>query len=203
MNDLKPSDPINRTQPPKGAKLARISRFLGWLGLVIGAGSIPVLITISPRTDSLRIFILAVLGLTLLMGVANIVCAWRTKVAFTRSEGTEGRKGRPVSGVLGWLCLLAVVLNIIAIHLVEARGTRGKGVCLNYLHQIDGAKEQWALETKKTQTDTPTWGDLVGTDKYLKWKLECPDKGTYTIGNMETKPSCSKAGVLPYHSISE
>jgi hypothetical protein len=37
MNDLKPSDPPPETLPPKGAKLARVSRILGWFGLVIAA----------------------------------------------------------------------------------------------------------------------------------------------------------------------
>jgi hypothetical protein len=59
------------------------------------------------------------------------------------------------------------------------------------LRQIDGAKEQWALENKKTPTDTPTWADLVGTDKYIKVMPTCPANGTFTIGDMATKPVCS------------
>ena len=62
---------------------------------------------------------------------------------------------------------------------------------LGDLRQIDGAKEQWALENKKTQTDTPVDTDLIGTDKYIKVMPTCPGNGTYAYNNMATKPTCT------------
>jgi prepilin-type N-terminal cleavage/methylation domain-containing protein len=90
-----------------------------------------------------------------------------------------------VVAIIGLLAAIAIP------NFVKARTTAQKNACINNLRQIDGAKEQWALENKKTQTDTPVMTDLVGTDKYIKVTPTCPANGTYTLGNMSTKPTCS------------
>lgn len=90
------------------------------------------------------------------------------------------------------------MLSAVAIpNFVKARSTAQKNVCINNLRQLDGAKEQWALEHKKTQTDTPTWNDLIGTDKYIRVRPVCPNGGRYTLGSMNEKPRCSN----PSHSL--
>ena len=72
--------------------------------------------------------------------------------------------------------------------------------CINNLRLIDSAKQQWALENKKPNTETPTWDDLrpyigKGPNGDLP---ACPDGGTYTIGTVAEKPACNIAGhVLP------
>ncbi|MEI7729971.1 MAG: hypothetical protein WCO56_10395 [Verrucomicrobiota bacterium] len=78
--------------------------------------------------------------------------------------------------------------------------TKGSGspavrnACINNLRQLDGAKEQWALENKKRLQDAPDWEDLIGFDKYIKNKPECPDGGTYILGTMADRPACSIEG---------
>jgi hypothetical protein len=65
--------------------------------------------------------------------------------------------------------------------------------CMSTLRQIDGAKEQWALEHKKGSNDTPTEADLAEYfrgDKFPK----CPGNGAYTINKVGTPPQCSKLG---------
>ncbi|MEI7731304.1 MAG: hypothetical protein WCO56_17140 [Verrucomicrobiota bacterium] len=68
-----------------------------------------------------------------------------------------------------------------------------RNACINYQRQLDGAKEQWALENKKKGKDTPKMEDLVGTDKYIKRQPVCPGGGTYTLGSMSEKARCSVA----------
>ena len=63
--------------------------------------------------------------------------------------------------------------------------------CISNLRQIDGAKEQWALEHKKVASDTPTDSDLIGPNRYIKVKPTCPAGGKYSYNNMATKPSCN------------
>lgn len=61
--------------------------------------------------------------------------------------------------------------------------------CINQLRQLDGAKQQWALENKKTATDTPTANDIapyVGGGAIPK----CPAGGTYTINSVAAAPTC-------------
>ncbi len=64
--------------------------------------------------------------------------------------------------------------------------------CINNLRQLDGAKQQWALENRKTAADLPTEADLA---RYLKNGIpKCPGGGVYTIGTVEVVPTCSIRG---------
>ena len=61
--------------------------------------------------------------------------------------------------------------------------------------QIDGAKQQWALETKQVSTATPVQSMLMpylGRGSGGNWPT-CPASGTYTIGNLTTAPACNIA----------
>jgi len=72
--------------------------------------------------------------------------------------------------------------------------------CINNLRLFDAAKQQWALEQRRTANDTPTMNDL---QPYLGCgptgeMPSCPDGGVYTIGTVGEKPGCSIPGhVLP------
>jgi len=65
--------------------------------------------------------------------------------------------------------------------------------CINYLRQMDGAKQQWALENRKTVNDVPTEKDI---SPYLRGGIlpKCPGGGTYTLGAAGVAPTCSIAG---------
>jgi hypothetical protein len=69
--------------------------------------------------------------------------------------------------------------------------------CINNLRQIDGAKEQWALENQKPP------GTLVSTEDlahYLSNKAipTCPAGGIYTLNPVGLHPICNIPGhVLP------
>jgi len=65
--------------------------------------------------------------------------------------------------------------------------------CINNLRQLDGAKQQWALETQKTETAVPTAQDIA---PYLKDGLipACPAAGKYSINAVNVLPTCSVAG---------
>lgn len=104
----------------------------------------------------------------------------------------------PAAALLAAPAFMAGMMAAIAIpNFVKARTTAQKSACVNNLRMIDGAKEQWALENKKTSTDTPTWGDLVGPNAFIRTQPQCPQGGTYTLGNMSTKPRCS----VPAHAL--
>jgi myosin heavy subunit len=64
--------------------------------------------------------------------------------------------------------------------------------CINNLRQIDGAKQQWALENKKTANSLPTAADL---QPYIPNGFPvCPAGGSYTINNVQTAPTCTVRG---------
>ena len=76
-------------------------------------------------------------------------------------------------------------------QLVEQRNA-----CINNLRQLDGAKQQWALENKKTEQDVPTEKDV---SVYLKDGAvpKCPSGGTYSIKTVAEDPTCS----IPGHKL--
>ena len=93
------------------------------------------------------------------------------------------------------------ILSVIAVpNYLQARSTSQKNTCIANLHTIEASKEQWAMDKNKATTDVPTSTDLVGSvsDGYIKYFPTCPGGGTYTIGNLVTRPKCDKTGhVLP------
>ena len=70
--------------------------------------------------------------------------------------------------------------------------------CINNLRQIDGAKQQWALENKQPAEAVPLAQQIA---PYFKGQTvpSCPSGGVYTLGNLETTPICS----IPGHAISQ
>lgn len=69
--------------------------------------------------------------------------------------------------------------------------------CINNLRQLDGAKQQWALENRKTAKETPPAEQLAA---YLKDGFpKCPASGRYTLNAVEAAPTCSVAG----HALAE
>jgi prepilin-type N-terminal cleavage/methylation domain-containing protein len=97
-----------------------------------------------------------------------------------------------VVAIIGLLAAIAIP------NFIKARQSSQKNACINNLRQMEGAKATWALENKKTGTDSPGDGDLFGATLYIKVKPECPAGGTYTIGNVDTKATCGVAlHVLP------
>jgi hypothetical protein len=75
---------------------------------------------------------------------------------------------------------------------------KAKNACINNLRQIDGAKQQWALENKQTAEAIPTAQHIA---PYLPNQTVpvCPSSGVYTLGNLESFPTCS----IPGHALSQ
>jgi competence protein ComGC len=121
-----------------------------------------------------------------------------------RSAGALTGGGLALGGLItGYLSLALIpiigMLAAIAIpNFVKARSTAQMNMCISNLRQLDGAKQQWALENKKQTTDTPTAQEL---DTYLHRSfttLKCPAGGVYTINAVGEKPACS----IPQHDLS-
>jgi uncharacterized protein (DUF3084 family) len=65
--------------------------------------------------------------------------------------------------------------------------------CIENLRQIDGAKQQWALEKRASPNAVPTAMDLA---PYLPNRAlpTCPGGGIYTINSVSLPPTCSVPG---------
>ncbi len=92
-----------------------------------------------------------------------------------------------VVAIIGLLAAIAIP------NFVRARTSSQVNACIANLKQIEGAKANWALETKATASAAPADADLYGAAGYIARTPECPGGGSYTIGNVDAAPLCSKA----------
>jgi prepilin-type N-terminal cleavage/methylation domain-containing protein len=92
--------------------------------------------------------------------------------------------------------IIGILVAIAVPNFISARTNSQTNACIGNLKQIESAKEQWAMVNKKAATDSPASTDLVGdaTTGFLKSYPSCPAGGAYTIGDMQTRPTCSTAG---------
>jgi prepilin-type N-terminal cleavage/methylation domain-containing protein len=98
-----------------------------------------------------------------------------------------------VVAIIGLLAAIAIP------NFVKARTTSQQNACINNLRQIDGAKQQWALEHQQVGTATMADTDIQpymgrGSAGGLPF---CPADSTknfdtsYTKGDCQTAPTCN------------
>ena len=102
-----------------------------------------------------------------------------------------------VVAIIGLLAAIAIP------NFVKARTTAQMNACISNLRQIDGAIQQWALDTKQGDTATVTAADVL---PYLKNSVTCPSGGktfaeSYSVTTVQARPTCLK--VPTTHKLEE
>jgi len=90
--------------------------------------------------------------------------------------------------------LAAALLALVAygaFKFIRERNTPSSNACVNNLRQIEGAKDQWALENHKSTNDVPLMSDL---SPYLGHSLVCPQGGAYALERVGQPATCSIGG---------
>ena len=155
-----------------------------------------------PKTSALAIWslvlgILSLMCFSIIAGIPAVICGHSALSRIKRSGGGLHGNGLAVGGLItGYLSivLIPMLLAIAIPNFVRARNVAMTNICLNNLRQVDGAKQMWALENKKDDSQTPTGQDL---NKYLKRGFNtfvCPAGGSYSINPVGQKPTCSIPG---------
>lgn len=99
------------------------------------------------------------------------------------------RKGFTLVEIMIVILIIGMLLAIAVPNFLRARETSRSRSCLANLRRIEGAKEQAAMELRMVGTAVPTQAQLE--PDYLKDWPVCPSGGTYTIGAINTDPTCS------------
>ena len=73
--------------------------------------------------------------------------------------------------------------------------------CIANLKQIEGAKQQWAVENKQLPTAVPANSDIFGATLYIRTLPLCPQCGTYTLNAVSVEPTCSRSGAPDFHTL--
>ncbi len=88
--------------------------------------------------------------------------------------------------------ITGILISIAVPNFIRARDTSRVKACISNLKKLDGAKEQFAMDTAKGTGDAVVMGDLVPA--YIRETPACPANGSYTVGAIGTSPDCDAAG---------
>jgi prepilin-type N-terminal cleavage/methylation domain-containing protein len=113
---------------------------------------------------------------------------------------TSSKSGFTLVEIMIVVAIIGLLAAIAIPNFVRARNTAQKNACINNLRQLDGAKQQWALENKQSDAAVPGDDDVK---VYIKNNAmpTCPGGGTYTVGAVNVDPTCSKAAAPDNHFL--
>jgi prepilin-type N-terminal cleavage/methylation domain-containing protein len=101
-----------------------------------------------------------------------------------------------VVAIIGLLAAIAIP------NFVKARTTSQQNACINNLRLIDSSKQQWALEQRQQNSNTPPYLGRGSAGELPSCPVD-PQSSfatSYTANNIATKPVCiilSSSHVLP------
>jgi prepilin-type N-terminal cleavage/methylation domain-containing protein len=119
---------------------------------------------------------------------------------------TSRKAGFTLVEIMIVVAIIGLLAAIAIPNFIRARASSQANACINNLRQIDGAINEWALETG--QHNTSTIGGVATISAYIKLNAAnsvpgCPAGGTYTTFSVGSAPqvSCSLSTATPAHRL--
>jgi len=107
------------------------------------------------------------------------------------------RNGYTLIEIMIVVLIIGALMAIAVPNFLNSRISTYQKSCVENLHMLDSAKEQWAMANKKEPGDAVAATDLVPT--FLRAIPNCPAGGTYTLQNIGTSPTCTiSTHLLPF-----
>ena len=109
---------------------------------------------------------------------------------------TARKSGFTLVEIMIVVAIIGLLAAIAIPNFIKARTTSQMNACINNLRQIDGAEQQWALETKQAAAAVPAYTDI---SSYMRNSVICPSGGaggTFALSYVlvpvggPAKPSC-------------
>ena len=102
---------------------------------------------------------------------------------------TARKSGFTLVEIMIVVAIIGLLAAIAIPNFIQARKRAQANACINNLRQIDGGKDQWAIESNKVDTDVPTSDNV---SPYIKggWPV-CPAAGSYQLTTVAANPTCT------------
>jgi len=125
-----------------------------------------------------------------------------------KTNKTSRKAGFTLVEIMIVVAIIGLLAAIAIPNFIKARATSQANACINNLRQIDGAINEWALETGQSTGATVTGNSIMTVSAYIKLNSNssvpgCPASGTYTVGTVGQVPqvSCSLSTATPTHRL--
>ena len=121
-----------------------------------------------------------------------------------KATKTSRKAGFTLVEIMIVVATIGLLAAIAIPNFIKARATSQQNACINNLRQIDGAINEWALETGQS-SGTPS---ATSVSAYIKLNSNnsvpgCPAGGTYTTATVGATPqvSCSLSTLSTPHAL--